>query len=93
MTWRQALEASIKIWRKRANGETVDTECPLCMLAYIKYKYSKCGDCPAIKKEGDDCCGGLYVRWYNNKTTKNAEIVLKYLIALRKHPKCSIRKK
>jgi hypothetical protein len=87
MTWRQALEATILIWQKRAKKVNYTNEvCPMCKRSN---DVSSCRKCPAYAI----CNGKAFGDWQINDTRKNAGRVLRELIKLRKHKKCMGRTK
>ena len=86
MTWKEALEASIKIWRKRAAGKDVDDPCPLCEKTSPKH----CSECPAGENSSRGMCFQEFYTWADSRKRTDAKAVLELLIGLRKHPKCRI---
>jgi hypothetical protein len=88
MTWKEALEASIKIWRKRAkDGNCLSHDCPLC----LKRASRSCACCPIYSGLGT--CIQEYYDWMHEPTRANVRAVLAVLIAARKHPKCQDKNK
>jgi hypothetical protein len=92
ITWREALEASIVNWERRADGEWVSENCPLCVK---KTPQRDCGGtCPiATPSTEGRFCIEEYQRWYEFRSKDNAKAVLNVLIKARNHPKCRIRTK
>lgn len=58
-----ALKRSIANWEKRAKGELVDKQCPLCAL-YYDGKAGDCVGCPVFERTGyPNCEGTPYQEW------------------------------
>jgi hypothetical protein len=89
MTWSEALESSIKNWRKRAKGITVDEDCPLCTKDNFVGERG-CDFCPA---KTTTICSEMFGEWegfeYDRdpRSKKVAKQIVNALIKLR--PKVS----
>ena len=87
-TWREAIEATIKIWQKRARGGWSDELCQICIKNTTSTNDGYCGSCPAIHI----CNGDAFKRWQMTDDKEDAKKVLKELIGLRKHKKYGTKK-
>lgn len=73
--YEHALKQAIVNWEKRANGVTVCTPCPLCLVAT---RTDECGKCPVNEATKDGCNGTPYCDWlgaqdrYDEKAEKEA---------------------
>ena len=87
-TWRETIEETIKIWRKRAKGGWSDEICQICIRNSSSRKDSYCGTCPAIHI----CNGDAFKSWVKTDNEEDAKKVLKELLKLRKHRKYGAKK-
>ena len=64
----EALKASIRIYIRRAKGEILHDDCPLCALAKTKTVLGKlCGTCVVSQKTGTGCSGTPWEQWSSYK--------------------------
>ena len=71
----EALKASIKIWERRAKGETDDTNCPLCEIhcSRCTASYEYCNNCPVYEKTAVKFCQATpYPAWRRSQDMRGS---------------------
>ncbi len=80
---KRALRESVAIWERRAKGERVDENCPLCEVIVFG---TQCKECPVARSSSEPeiygCNETPYWDWDEEQTSANAQKELDFLKSL-----------